>query len=59
MIEYRLDVKDTPDPKSRLVFLKRLETFLALLKHEEIIQSYSLSTPYGSTTIFKVEAEEQ
>jgi len=59
MIEYRLDVKDTPDPKSRLVFLKRLETFLALLKHEEIIQGYSLSTPYGSTTIFRVEAEGQ
>lgn len=59
MTEYRLDVKDKSDPQSRLVFLRRLETFLALLRHEEIIQSYSLSTPYGSTTIFKVEAEGQ
>lgn len=59
MTEYRLDVKDTSDPKSRLVFLKRLEDFLGDLRHDGIIQGYSLSTPYGSTTIFKVEAEEQ
>ena len=57
MTEYRLDVKDTSDPQSRLVFLSRLEAFLGDLRHDGIIQSYSLSTPYGSTTIFRVEAE--
>jgi len=57
MTEYKLDVKDTSDPSSRLVFLKRLEEFLGDLRHDGIIQSYSLSTPYSSTTIFKVEAE--
>lgn len=57
MTEYRLDVKDTSEPQSRLVFLKRLEDFLGDLRHDGIIQSYSLATPYGSTTIFKVEAD--
>jgi len=57
MTEYRLDVKDTSDPKSRLVLLKRLEDFLGDLRHDGIIQGYSLATPYCSTTIFRVEAE--
>jgi len=57
MTEYRLDVKDVSEPQSRLVFLIRLEAFLGDLRHDGIIQNYSLSTPYGSTTIFKVEAE--
>ncbi len=57
MTEYKLDVKDTSDPQSRLVFLKRLEEFLGALMNDGIIGNYSLSTPYGSTTIFKVEAE--
>ena len=59
MTEYRLDVKDTPWPQSRLVFLRRLEEFLKGLRDADIIQGYTLSTPYGSTTIFKVEAEGQ
>lgn len=57
MTEYKLDVKDTSDPSSRLVFLRRLEGFLKGLRDAGIIQGYALSTPYGSTTIFRVEAE--
>jgi len=57
MTEYKLDVKDSSDPQSRLVFLKRLEEFLRELRADEIITGYSLSTPYNSTTIFKVEAK--
>ena len=57
MTEYRLDVKDTSDPKSRLPFLNLIEGFLNGLRDSGIIQGYSLSTPYSSTTIFKVEAE--
>ena len=57
MTEYKLDVKDAPWPQSRLVFLRRLEEFLKGLRDADIIQGYSLATPYGSTTIFKVEAE--
>jgi len=59
MTEYRLEVKDNPDPMSRLPFLNLIEGFLNGLKNSGIIQSYSLSTPYESTTIFKVEAESQ
>jgi len=54
MTEYRLDVKDNSDPNSRLVFLRSLEEFLMGLRDSGIIRGYSLSTPYGSTTIFKV-----
>jgi len=57
MTEYRLNVKDSPDPKSRLPFLNLIEGFLNGIRDSGIIQGYSLSTPYGSTTIFKVEAE--
>jgi len=57
MTEYRLDVKDTSDPQSRLVFLKRLEVFLKGLMDSDVIQGYALSTPYSSTTIFKVKEE--
>jgi len=57
MTEYKLDVKDVSEPQSRLVFLRRLEEFLGGLREDGIIEGYSLSTPYGSTTIFKVEAE--
>ncbi len=56
MTEYKLEVNDTLDPRSRLVFLKRLEKFLADLKKDDTIQGYSIATPYRSTTIFKVEA---
>jgi len=59
MTEYKLDVQDFPRPDSRMVFFKRLEQCLMMLRTEEIIGDYSLSTPYGSTTIFKVEAEGQ
>jgi len=56
MTEYKLNINDVSEPQSRLVFLKRLEQFLGELRDEGIIQGYSLATPYGSTTIFKVEA---
>lgn len=55
MVEYKLDIKDTSDPKSRLPFLNLLEGFLNGLKDSGIIQGYSLSTPYGGLKIFKVE----
>jgi len=57
MPEYKLEIKDTSDPESRLVFLNRLEKFLDLLRGDGIIDSYSLSTPNNVTCIFKVEAE--
>jgi len=57
MPEYKMDIKDNSSPHSRLVFLKRLEEFLRELRDDDVIKGYSLSTPYGSTTIFKVEAE--
>jgi len=56
MTEYKLDVDDVSEPQSRLVFLKRLEEFLGELRDDGVIGGYRLSTPYGSTTIFKVEA---
>ena len=55
--EYRLTVGDTSKPESRLEFLKSLQNFLEGLMGDGIIDSYRLATPYGSTTIFKVEAE--
>jgi len=55
--EYRLKVGDTSKPESRLEFLKRLQSFLEGIMDDGIIDSYSLATPYGCTTIFKVEAE--
>ncbi len=57
MTEYKLIVKDNPDPMSRLPFLNLIEGFLNELLDSGVIQGYSLATPYGSTTIFKVEAE--
>ena len=57
MTEYKLIVKDNPDPMSRLPFLNLLEGFLSGLKEKGIIQGYSLQTPYGATTIFKVKEE--
>ena len=57
MTEYKLDVKDNPNPMSRLPFLNLLEGFLSGLRDSGIIKGYKLSTPYSSTTIFKVEAE--
>ena len=57
MTEYKLNINDVPEPKSRLVFLKRLEKFLGELRDDGIISGYSLATPYGSTTIFKVKEE--
>ncbi len=59
MTEYKLNVKDTSDPKSRLPFLNLIEGFLNGLRDSGIIQGYSLSTPYGTITIFRVEAEGQ
>lgn len=56
MMEYKLNINDVPEPKSRLVFLERLENFLGELRDDGVISGYSLATPYGSTTIFKVEA---
>ncbi|GAH78576.1 unnamed protein product [marine sediment metagenome] len=56
-MEYKLDVKDFPRPESRMVFFKRLEECLMMLRTEGIIEDYSLSTPYSSTTIFRVKAE--
>ncbi len=56
MTEYKLEVQDTSDPRSRLVFLNRLEKFLGELKKDDTIQGYLLKTPYNHTTIFKVEA---
>jgi len=58
MTEYKLNINDVSEPQSRLVFLERLEKFLGELRDDGIIKGYSLATPYGSTTIFKVEAEE-
>lgn len=55
MTEYKLEVKDSSKPESRLEFFNRLEAFLNELRDDGIIQSYRLSTPYGSITIFKRE----
>ena len=57
MTEYKLDVQDNSGPNSRLVFLRSLEEFLMGLRDSGIIRGYALSTPYGSTTIFKVKEE--
>ncbi|MBA7667299.1 hypothetical protein ES703_75386 [subsurface metagenome] len=57
MVEYRLDVKADPRPESRLMFFRRLEECLRELREEGIIGSFALSTPYGSTIIFKVKEE--
>ncbi|GAH70539.1 unnamed protein product [marine sediment metagenome] len=57
MVEYTLDVGDNPEPESRLEFLKKLEAFLRKLKDEEIIVSYTLSTPNSKTIIFREKEE--
>ena len=57
MVEYKLDVQDTSNPNSRLVFLRSLEEFLMGLKDSGTIQGYSLSTPNAVTCIFNSETE--
>lgn len=56
-MEYKLEVQDWARRESRLEWIGRLEKFLKELSEEGIIGSYSLATPYGSTTIFKGEAK--
>ena len=59
MVKYILNVGDSPEPESRLEFLKRLEASLKELKDEGIIASYVLRTPSNSKIIiFEVKGEE-
>lgn len=57
MTEYKLVVKDTSNPESRLAFIKRFERFLTEAKQANIIEEFTLSFSCYDKIIFSVKAD--